>query len=131
MTTDHTPTAATAAPLELPTRTELGIPLNCPAGQAYPVVSKLFELLNEAGFKPKRVVDEEGEIEQTPDYALMMALVFDLELSSLRLRDPNGRPVWLMAMPCNAEDVISDYSINSEPLNNLMGDLYAWMEGEA
>lgn len=134
MTTDHTPTAAAAAPLELPTRTDLGIPLDCPAGRAFPVVEKLFNLLHEAGFKPRSVVPADGDDEdqeETPTFGAAMREIFGLDESEMHLLDPDGNAVWVLFITVNEIDVVSDYRTPNAPLHFVMKALNVWIEGKA
>lgn len=74
------------------------------------IVTKLIEMLDEAGWKLKWVSEEDFEL-TVKDSKEALETIFDLEQPSI-IFQKNGRTHGVLLIPGNGVDIVSDYSFN-------------------
>lgn len=75
------------------------------------IIKKLFDKAPDYGYNIFRVDDGEETV-RTKTFDEVMDVVESVELSYLHVRLPDNSIGWVVLIPCNGEDVVSDYTMS-------------------
>lgn len=91
------------------------------------VVAKLFEMLEEAGWVPKKVDDGGDDYILVTTWSEALEVIDSVEWSALFVTD-GVQTRWVVLILGNGRDVVSDYSIRDPNFEALMERHADWVE---
>ena len=91
------------------------------------IVTKLFEMLEEEGWVPKKVDDGDDDYVSTPTWSAALETIDSVEWSALFVVG-GAQLSWVVLIVGNGRDVVPDYSCSDPNFEALMERHADWVE---